>query len=51
MAEDIKKILEDYKEETKGYVIEMFGRDRVIACCSEEVPQKLGNVIRVIRGI
>jgi len=44
-------ILLDPDEYTKGYVIDMFGEDRVIACHSEELPQKLGNILRTIRGI
>ena len=44
-------ILLDPDEHTKGYVAEMFGQDRVIACGSEELPQKLGNILRAIRGI
>jgi hypothetical protein len=44
-------ILLDPDEQTKSYVIDMFGEDRVIACRSEELPQKLGNILRAIRGI
>ncbi len=44
-------VLLDPDEETKGFVIDMFGQDRVIACRSEELPQKLGNILRAIRGI
>jgi hypothetical protein len=44
-------ILLDPDEQTKGYVTEMFGQDRVIACRSQELPQKLGNILRAIRGI
>jgi hypothetical protein len=44
-------ILLDPDEQTKSYVIDMFGEDRVIACRSQELPQKLGNILRVIRGI
>jgi hypothetical protein len=44
-------VLLDPDEETKGYVAEMFGQDRVIACHSEGLPQKLGNILRAIHGI
>jgi nitric oxide reductase activation protein len=44
-------ILLDPDAQTKGYVTDMFGEDRVIACRSEELPQKLGNILRAIRGI
>lgn len=44
-------ILLDPDEQTKGYVTDMFRQDRVIACRSEELPQKLGNILRAIRGI
>lgn len=44
-------ILLDPDELTRKYVAEMFGQDRVIACRSEELPQKLGNILRAIRGI
>jgi len=44
-------ILLDPDEQTKTYVADMFEHERVIACRSEELPQKLGNVLRAIRGI
>ena len=44
-------ILLDPDEVTKRYVKDMFGEDRVIACSSFELPQKLGNSLRVIRCI
>jgi len=44
-------ILLDPDEYTNAYVAEMFGQDRVIACRSDELPQKLGNILRAIRGI
>jgi len=44
-------ILLDPDEYTKGYVADMFGGDRMIACRSEKLPQKLGNILRAIRGI
>lgn len=44
-------ILLDPDEVTEKYVKDMFGEDRVIACRSFELPQKLGNVLRAIRGI
>lgn len=43
-------ILLDPDEHTNTYVAEMFGQDRVIACNSEMLPQKLGNILRAIRG-
>lgn len=45
------EILLDSDEHTKSYVAEMFGQDRIIACRSEELPQKLGNIMRAIRGV
>jgi nitric oxide reductase activation protein len=48
---EIIGILLDPDDQTKSYVIDMFGEDRVIACRSEELPQKLGNILRAIRGI
>jgi hypothetical protein len=44
-------ILLDPDEHTSAYVAEMFGQDRVIGCCSEELPLKLSNVLRAIHGI
>jgi len=44
-------VLLDPDEHTKVYVAEMFGQDRVIACRSQELPQKLGNILRAIRGV
>jgi hypothetical protein len=44
-------ILLDPDEHTNAYVAEMFGQDRVIGCRSEELPLKLGNVLKAIRGI
>jgi len=44
-------ILLDPDERTREYMRWMFGKDRVIACCSDELPQKLGNILRAIRGI
>jgi hypothetical protein len=38
-------------KQQRGFVADMFGEDRVIACHSEELPQKLGNILRAIRGI
>lgn len=43
-------ILLDPDEYTKAYVLDMFGQDRVIACRSDELPQKLGNILRAIKG-
>jgi nitric oxide reductase activation protein len=44
-------ILLDPDEATRAYVADMFGPDRVIACCAAELPQKLGNILRAIRGV
>jgi len=44
-------VLLDPDRITEKYVKNMFGEDRVIACSSSELPQKLGNVLRAIRGI
>ncbi|MCL5960665.1 MAG: hypothetical protein M1358_15400 [Chloroflexi bacterium] len=48
---EVVGVLLDPDENTKRYVTDMFGEDRVIACRSEELPGKLGNVLRAIRGI
>jgi len=44
-------ILMDPDDTTREYVAKMFGEDRLIACHSQELPQKLGNILRSIRGI
>lgn len=44
-------VLLDPDSHTKSYVADMFGKDRVIACNAEQLPQKLGNVLRAIRGL
>lgn len=44
-------ILLDPDGKTREYVAWMFGEDRTIACRSEELPQKLGNILRAIRGV
>ncbi|MCL0057979.1 hypothetical protein M1N05_02805 [Dehalococcoidales bacterium] len=44
-------ILLDPDDITRAYVAAMFGDDRLIACRSEELPQKLGNILRAIWGI
>lgn len=44
-------VLLDPDDSTREYVADMFGADRVIACRSLELPQKLGNVLRAIRGV
>ncbi len=44
-------VLLDPDDYTKGYVVDMFGEGRVIACRSEELPRKLGNILRAIKGI
>ncbi|RLE06792.1 hypothetical protein DRJ00_09185, partial [Candidatus Aerophobetes bacterium] len=44
-------ILLDPDKRTREYVKWMFGKDRTIACCSSELPQKLGNILRASRGI
>jgi len=41
----------DPDDTTRDYVATMFGEDRLIACRSQELPQKLGNILRAIRGI
>jgi len=48
---EITGVLLDPDEKTKGYVTEMFGQDRMIACSSEQIPNKLSSIIRAIRGI
>jgi len=44
-------LLLDPDGKTREYVAWMFGEDRTIACRSEELPQKLGNILRAIRGV
>ena len=44
-------ILWDHDDMIRGYVAGMFGDDRLIACRSEELPHKLGNILRASRGI
>lgn len=44
-------VLMDPDERTRGYVADMFGEDRIICCRSEELPRKLGNILRSIRGV
>jgi len=44
-------VLLDPDDATKGLVADMFGQDRIIACRSGELPKKLGNILRAIRGI
>lgn len=44
-------ILLDPDGQTRRYIAWMFGQDRTIACRSEELPQKLGNILRAIRGV
>jgi len=44
-------VLLDPDDTTRDYVATMFGEDRIIACRSQELPQKLGNILRAIRGI
>jgi len=44
-------ILLDPDERTREYMRWMFGEDRTIACHSRELPQKLGNILRAIRGV
>ena len=44
-------LLLDPDSQTRRYVTDMFGEDRVIACRSGELPFKLGNILRAIRGV
>jgi len=44
-------VLLDPDERSREYVAHMFGHDRLIACRSQELPQKLGSILRAIRGI
>jgi len=48
---EVTGILLDPDRINEKYVKDMFGKDRVIACRSFELPQKLGNILRAIRGI
>lgn len=41
----------DPDEHTRAYVADMFGEDRIIAYHSEELPQKLGNILRAIQSL
>jgi len=43
-------VLLDPDDTCRRYVSDMFGEDRVICCRSEELPQKLGNILRAVRG-
>ncbi|MBI2842142.1 MAG: hypothetical protein HYX78_01950 [Armatimonadetes bacterium] len=43
-------VLLDPDETTEGYVTDMFGEDRIVCCNSDELPWKLGNILRAIRG-
>jgi hypothetical protein len=47
---EVVGILLDPDDRTKSYVANMFGEDSVIACRSEELPQKLGNTLRAVQG-
>jgi len=44
-------VLLDPDDTTRGYVAAMFGEDRLVACRSQELPQKLENILRAIRGV
>jgi hypothetical protein len=44
-------LLLDPDESTKGYVEDMFGKDRLICCHSEALPGKLAQMLRTVRGI
>ena len=44
-------VLLDPDDTTRRYVATVFGEDSLIACRSQELPQKLGNILRAIRGI
>jgi hypothetical protein len=44
-------ILLEPDDVTKSYLTDMFGKDKVIACRSKELPIKLGNILRAIRGV
>jgi len=48
---EIIGILLDPDKDTREYVTDMFGLDRVIACCSTELPQKIGNVLRTVMRV
>jgi nitric oxide reductase activation protein len=48
---EIIGILLDPDERTREYMKWMFGQDRIIACRSDELPQKLGNILRAIRSV
>lgn len=48
---DVIGILIDPDDTTREYVAKMFGVDRFAACVSQEIPQKLGNILRSIHGI
>lgn len=44
-------LLLDPDDDTKGYVEDMFRKDRLICCRSEELPHKLAQMLRSIKGI
>ena len=48
---EIIGLLLDPDDETRPYVADMFGADRVIASRSTDLPRKLGDVLRAIRRV
>lgn len=48
---DVTGVLLDPDEGTRVFMADMFGQDRLICCRSEELPEKLAQMLRAIRGI
>ena len=47
---EVLGLLLDPEEETRHYVAAIFGADRLIACRAPELPRKLGDILRALRG-
>jgi hypothetical protein len=48
---DVTGVLLDPDDVTREYVREMFGSDRLICCNSQDLPEKLAQMLRAIRGV
>ena len=48
---DVTGVLLDPDDRTREYVREMFGSDRLICCNSQDLPEKLAQMLRAIRGV
>jgi len=47
---EVISVLMDPDETAKGYVGHTFRKDRIACCGSEELPGKLGNILRALRA-